>query len=363
MGSHWFAVVMAGGAGTRFWPASRKLRPKQLLALGPHPDEALLQATVRRLQAVVPLERVYIATGIHLVDATRKALPDLPGENILAEPTPRNTAPCIAWATAVIQRRDPHAVIGVLSADHVATDEQGFRQALLRAMRVAEQGVITTIGIVPSRPETGYGYIELGAERSDGARVAARFIEKPNSDNAARMVDSGRFLWNAGFFFFTASRMRQALAEHLPGLAQTVDDFDQAAAQGREPQKLAEVFPLLEAVSIDVGLMEKVSPLAVVPADFGWSDVGSWQTAWELAPQDANQNVAPQDAILVESRGNMVADWGPPGSPRKVVALLGVQNMVVVQTGDALLVMPRDRSQDVRKIVSALVGAGHADKL
>ena len=197
MDPSWYAIVMAGGAGTRFWPASRRLRPKQLLALGPDPDESLIRCTVRRLRQRFAADRIFIATGVHLVDATRAELPDLPAENFLAEPVPRNTAACIAWANAVIRRRDPDAVVAVLSADHVALDEPAFGAAIEHAMQVAASGVVATLGIVPTRPETGYGYIEAGQDRPDGACDAVKFVEKPDATAAQAMLASGRFLWNA----------------------------------------------------------------------------------------------------------------------------------------------------------------------
>jgi len=363
MESHRYAVIMAGGSGTRFWPASRSLRPKQFLPLGPNTQEPLLLGTVRRIAEIVPLSRILIATGVHLVEATRALLPDLPAENILAEPIPRNTAPCIAWANAVIQRRDPNAVVAVLSADHVAEDEAAFRASIEHALTVAERGVITTIGILPSRPETGYGYIELGADREDGARDVVRFVEKPDLTNATRMVESQRFLWNAGFFFFRASQMSEAIARHLPALADGIGELDRAAERGNEPDALARLFPTFPSVSVDVGIMEKTSPLAVIPASFGWSDVGTWQTAWELAPKDPQGNVVPPNCVAIDCRDNIVADWSGQSSDGKVVALLGVEGLVVVQTDDALLVMPRDRCQDVRQIVDALRAQGRIDKL
>jgi mannose-1-phosphate guanylyltransferase len=363
MHSHRYAVIMAGGSGTRFWPASRYLRPKQFLPLGPNAQEPLLLGTVRRMREIVPVSRIFVATGTHLVQATHALLPDLPPSNILAEPTPRNTAPCIAWANAVIQRQDPDAIVAVLSADHVAEDESAFSTAIDQALQVAEKGTITTIGIRPTRPETGYGYIELGPPLSEIAHEVLRFVEKPNLPDAQRMVESQQFLWNAGFFFFRASQMTQAFEQHLPELAQGVRDLDQAAQSGQEILALQRLFPNFPSVSIDVGVMEKVSPLAVVPASFGWSDVGTWQTAWELGPKDATGNVAPQDAITIDCHDNIVADWSSQPDGGRTVALIGVEGLVVVQTDDALLVMPRDRCQDVRQVVEALRKRGRTDRL
>ena len=363
MSSPRFAIIMAGGSGTRFWPASRFSNPKQFLPLGPNANESLLAGTVRRVREVIPVSNIFVATGTHLVQATRDIVPDLPLENILAESTPRNTAPCIAWANAVIRRNHPDAVVAVLSADHVAQDEPAFRAAITHALDVAEHGVITTIGIVPTRPETGYGYIEKGNIRSDLAHEAIRFVEKPSYERAVEMVESGRFLWNAGFFFFRSQQMTDAIRTHLPQLAQGISELDDAAKIGEEAEALNRLFGTFPSVSIDVGVMEKVSPLAVVPASFGWSDVGSWQTAWELAPKDENGNAAPEGTFLIDCSGNIVADWSSRKQADRVIALVGVEDLVVVQTDDALLVMPRNRCQDVRRVVEALRERGMREKL
>jgi mannose-1-phosphate guanylyltransferase len=358
-----YAVVMAGGAGTRFWPASRRLRPKQFLALGPDKSEAMLQATVRRLRTLCPPERILIATGEHLASASAALLPELPPENILAEPAPRNTAPCIAWATSVIRRRDPDAVVAVLSADHLAEDEAAFHTTLDHALQVAASGTITTIGLLPTRPETGYGYIEIGPERPDGAHRVARFVEKPDAASAEQMVSSGNFLWNSGFFFFQVEQMTRAVEQLLPEVAAGIRSIDEAAGAGNGPEVLRSVFPRLPAISIDYGVMEKLPELAVVQGNFGWTDVGSWQTVWELSARDAQGNAAPDSAVLVDSHDNLVADLSSGTSARKAIALLGVRELAVIETDDALLVMPRSRSQSVRLVVAALPEKGHQDKL
>ncbi|MBI5533129.1 MAG: mannose-1-phosphate guanylyltransferase [Deltaproteobacteria bacterium] len=363
MPSHRYAVIMAGGAGTRFWPASRRMRPKQFLALGTRTEEAMIQATVRRLRHACPPDRILVATGQHLRAPTAELLPDIPPENILAEPAPRNTAPCIAWATASVLRRDPDAVIAVLSADHLAEDEPAFHATIDHALRVAESGTITTIGIVPTRAETGYGYIETGEARADGALNVARFVEKPDAARAEQMVQSGRFLWNSGFFFYRAAQMMEAIGQCLPALAHGIRQIDEAAARGEEAEALGRIFPGLESISIDYGVMEKLSKLAVVRGSFGWTDVGSWQTLWELSPHDDAGNAAPATAVLVDCKDNLVADLSSAGKRGKVIALIGVQDLAVIETDDALLVMPRNRSQDVRHVVAALPNQGHEDKL
>lgn len=351
-----FVVIIAGGSGTRFWPASRVSRPKQLLPLGGI-DEPLLAATVRRILPLTRPEHVLIATGAHLVEATRKVLPDLPADNFLAEPAARNTAPCIGWAAHRIARTHPSAVVIVLPADHIIGDEEGFRGALLEAAASARNGRIVTIGLRPTRPETGYGYIEVGPALSGQTHAVARFVEKPPLATAKEYLAGGRHVWNGGMFIFRADRMIEALEVHVPALAEVLDRFDEAAATGQEAAAVAAYFPTAPSISIDYAVMEREPGLAVVHGDFGWSDVGSWESAWELSEKDPENNAAPPHAFFEDASHNLVHDLRTDGRKR-VVALLGVHDLVVVETDDALLVMPRDRAQDVRSVVDALKSAG-----
>ncbi|MCC6644362.1 MAG: mannose-1-phosphate guanylyltransferase [Polyangiaceae bacterium] len=347
-----WAVVIAGGAGTRFWPASTPARPKQLLALGPGSDEPLLLATTRRLRSLVPEARLVVATGAHLGDATRALLPDLPPANLLAEPAPRNTAACIGWAAREIEARDPDAVVCVFPADHAVRDLGAFLEAARAAAALASEGRIVTIGLAPTRPETGYGYIELGEPLPGHARAreVTRFVEKPSREVAEEYVRGGRHLWNGGLVVGQAARMRAAIAAHLPALAEGLDELQAARGRARE-EALSRVFPSLPSISIDHGVMERERGLAVVPGDFGWSDVGSWLTAWELAEKDARGN-ATGGAVVVDSERCLVRSL-TTGRPR-AIALVGVEDLVVVETDDALLVVRRDRAEDVKLAVDAL---------
>lgn len=350
-----YAVIMAGGAGTRFWPASRALRPKQLLPLAGGSDEPLLAATVRRLAPLVTEDRVVVVTGQHLADATARAVPGVPRAQILCEPAPRNTAPCIAWANAAIARMDPDALVAVLPSDHFITDEPAFRAVLETALASAEKGRVTTVGVVPTRPETGYGYIEVGEDLGGGAKAVARFVEKPDRARAEAFVAGKRHVWNAGMFFFRAKDMEALVAEHLPELASGVAKID------ADPSCLASVFPGLPSISIDHGVMERAKGLAVVPGEFGWNDVGSWQSAWELAERDANGNAVSAGSMALDGSNNLVRSLG--SRKDKVIALLGVSDLVVVDTDDALLVLPRDRAQDVRLVVDSLKKSGRTERL
>ena len=353
-----YALILAGGAGTRFWPASRKARPKQLLPLlGGDP---LILETARR---VLPLcggyEHILVASGRHLVEPTAAILSELPFHNLLVEPVPRNTAPAIGWAAARVARQDPDAVLMVLPSDHHIADVPGFQATLERAVASARSGAITTIGIRPTHPETGYGYIEMGDAHPGGGLAVKRFVEKPHLALAEELLATGRYLWNAGRFFFRARDMMDAIRAHQPALAEGLDAFDRAAAAGDELTEVLHRFPTLPSVSIDKGVMEHMTSLAVLPGDFGWSDIGSWQSAWELAEKDDAGNAAPRDAVFIGSKNNQVVDLGSGGHGKhRVIALVGVEDLVVVETDDALLIVPRERSQDVKEIVDALKARG-----
>jgi mannose-1-phosphate guanylyltransferase len=337
------------------------MRPKQLLPLAGASDEPLIAATLRRLLPLVPPDRVWVATGTRLVEATAAALPSVPRSHFLAEPVARNTAPCIGWASATIAREDPDAVVAVLPADHYIGDEPAFHAVLSRALEVAAKGWLTTVGIVPTRPETGYGYIEVGESIGDRVHAVRRFVEKPTRDRAEAFVAGGQHLWNAGMFFFQASVMREAIAAHLPALAEGVSRIDEAASQGNETAVLAEVFPTLPSISIDHGVMEKASRIAVVPGSFGWNDVGSWQVTWEMSEHDASGNAVPKGSVVIDSHNNLVKDTSEAAS-RKRWALVGVSDLVIVETDDAVLVIPRERAQDVRHVVDALQASGETDR-
>lgn len=349
------AVILAGGSGTRFWPASRRLRPKQLLALGPSAPLSLIASTVERLAGFVSPENVLVATGRHLVSATKKELPHLGPGAFLAETRARNTAPCIAWAAHVVARRNPEAIVCVLPSDQHATDGEEFRRVMAFAAEEARQGIITTIGIVPTRPETGYGYIRRGRERRAGAYAVDGFFEKPHLDTAQEYLKNGNYYWNAGIFVFRAKDMVDAVDRHLPNMTADLRAIDAASRHGAEEEDRAieDFFLRCESISIDYGVMEKESNLAVIPGDFGWSDLGSWESAWELSPKDRDGNAVPAHAVCIDSRDNLIEDMRTE-SGNKTIALVGVEGLCIIQTDDALLVMPRERSQDVREVVRVL---------
>jgi mannose-1-phosphate guanylyltransferase len=353
-----FAVILGGGAGTRLWPSSRRARPKQLLSLGA--PESLIAAAVRRGRAVVGVENTLIVTAADQADAVRAAVPDLPAGNIIAEPVPRNTAAAVGLGAVAAQRRaGPEAVIAVLPADPFIGDEPTFER-LVRLAIAEARDTIVTIGVRPTHAETGFGYIRLGARLpragADAVHDVGGFYEKPDRPTAERYVASGEYLWNSGMFFLTARRMLDETRRHLPALGALLDA---AAAAGDPDAAIASGYADAPSISIDHGIMEKATGLRVVPGAFGWNDVGSWAALPALRAPDGRGNVVIGGAALIEGDGNIVvADEGAP-----YVGVLGVRDLVVVATKDAILVIPKDRAQDVRRVVEAAKQSGRDDLL
>ncbi len=348
------ALILAGGSGTRFWPLSRRRRPKQLLALDG--EDSLLRATVRRLAPVVEPRAVWVCTTRDLAGAVRQELPEVPPEQVLIEPEGRNTAPAIGWSVRSMPPAARAGVVAVLPADHRVGEPERFRDTLAGAARVvAARDEVMTLGVTPRWAETGYGYLELeeGEQpaEGDGVRRVRRFVEKPSPEDAARFAGSGRHLWNAGIFLFRGDRLLELLARHEPELARGLEEI--AAA----PERLAEVYPRLPARSIDYAVMEKLDSLATLPLDCAWSDLGSWEALAEVLPADALGNAGRGDCLALDATGNLLfSDAG-------TIAVLGVEGLVVVRTGDAVLVMPKHRSQEVRRLVRELGDRGREELL
>ncbi|CAA9564532.1 MAG: Mannose-1-phosphate guanylyltransferase [uncultured Thermomicrobiales bacterium] len=356
-----YVVIPAGGSGTRLWPLSRAAHPKFLHALTGD-ARSLIQTTIDRLAALAPPERTFIVTGGAHAAPIARQLPDLPGENILVEPAPRDSAPAIGLAAAIIHRRDPEAIMGSFASDHLVREEELFRETVRAAAAVARGGRLVTIGIAPTGPETGYGYIRQGEPLESGGPVQIEayaveaFKEKPGRAIAEEYVASGHYLWNASMFVWQTRVLLDEMARQLPelhaGLLRIAEDWDTP----RREETLVEVWATLPKETIDVGIMEGAAAaglVATVPGRFGWNDVGDWDTlASVLPPGDAGNVVLGGDAarhLAVDTQGSLIA----PASGR-VIATLGVQDLVVVDTEDAVLVMPRSRAQEVRRLVDAL---------
>ncbi|MCG8460931.1 MAG: mannose-1-phosphate guanylyltransferase [Holophagales bacterium] len=354
------ALILAGGSGTRFWPLSRRHRPKQLLALDG--ERSLLQSTVDRLAPLVPPERIWICTTQLLGESVREQLPEVPAEQVLSEPEGRNTAPAIGWSVGCMPEDARDDVVAVLPSDHRFADAAGFRSCLEQAARVSEEeDWVMTLGVTPRWAETGYGYLELGeplGDRWPGLRRLARFREKPDLDTARAYVDGGRHLWNAGIFTFRGTTLLEHLRRFEPEIGAGLE------AIRAEPSRTGELYPTLPSISIDYAVMERLEEIATLPLDCGWSDLGSWQALYEeLEPETegegdgAGANVVRGDVVAIDSRGNLLyADEGQ-------IAVVGVEDLVVVRTGKTVLVLPRERSQDVRAIVDHLKSTGRHDLL
>ena len=346
-----FAIVMAGGSGTRLWPLSRRRTPKQLLALTG--ETSLLQQTVARLGTLLAPHDIYVITSQALVRATREQLPQLPEDNVLGEPLARSTAVAAGLAT-VLARRESDEVALVLPADHHVADEAAFVAALREATRVAERGYLVTLGVVPSHAATGYGYIRAG-ERLHAASAAAlvdRFVEKPDAARAATFLDEGGYYWNAGIFVWRVYAFRQATERFQPVLAEALDRI---AALHRTPGWMSDVRDVLEpipAITIDVGIAEPAAAegrMAVVPLDAGWSDIGSWSALLEALTRERGQDLVASGRHLDRDSHNILVHGGD-----RLVVTVGLEDVIIVDTPDALLVCRRDRAEEIKPVLDEI---------
>jgi mannose-1-phosphate guanylyltransferase len=356
--SNFHPVILAGGRGTRFWPLSRKRRAKQLLALDG--KQTMIQQTVARLSPLAAPKKFWIITNDDLQIPIFKQLPKLAKRQILAEPVGRNTAPAIGLAAFLLLKEDPQAVIGMFPSDHVIADEKRFRETLERGIEVAAAGPnIVVLGIRPNRAETGYGYIEAGGLYQGDALNVRRFTEKPNAERAAEFVAAGNYFWNSGMFLWSAQTLADALREHLPKTAALLEEIAATYGTARFARTLKKLYPECENISVDYAVLEPRSAkgeqeghIYCLPADFGWNDLGSWTALHEhhvakKTPPEGNL-VASSGVFLLNARGNYVH------APEKFVAAVGVTDLVVVETADALLITTRQHAQDVGKVVKFL---------
>ncbi len=349
-----YAVIMAGGSGTRLWPLSRKGLPKQALRL--IGDRTMFQHAVDRLAPLFPPERIFVVTNAAMADLLRPQS-ELPADNFILEPSPRDSAPAAGLAAATLLARDPDAAMVILTADHYIVDTGQFRAALAAADEVAADGTIVTLGIRPSYPATGFGYIRLGESQIivNGFRVyrSAGFVEKPDLPTAVRFVEEGRHAWNSGMFIWRADRLLAEFAGQLPESHAALTRIGAAAGTPDANKVLAAEWPNVRKISIDYGVMERAANVSVIPVDIGWSDIGSWAALLDVLPGDAAGNVLGGNVLALDSRGSYVRS-----ESGRLVALVGMQDVVVVDTPDALLICPRERAQDVRDIVNRLAAEG-----
>lgn len=359
-----YPVIMAGGSGTRFWPLSRQLFPKQLLKI--IGDETLIQQTMRRVVTGAPAERVMISTNPAQAESIRVQLSgwkDALKDNFVLEPEGRNTAPAIALVALALVRRDPEAVMLVVPADHIVKGQKDFDAAVVLAAELAQQGLLVTFGIKPIRPETGYGYI-----KPDGKRVLAkrgslkgyrvgRFVEKPDAVKAAQYLKAGDYYWNSGMFVWRAATILEEIRRHQPALARGIDQIGLLMDQNAAQSVIDDEYRRLPSISIDNGVMEQSDKAAMVPVSFKWSDVGSWGSLDEVAVKDKAGNVVGGRVVDIGSQRSIV--YGD----RRVVATIGLTDMVVVDTPDATLVCPKSRAQDVKRIVDILKQQGAPEHL
>jgi mannose-1-phosphate guanylyltransferase len=355
---NFYPVILAGGRGTRFWPLSRKHRAKQLLALDG--SQTMIQQTVHRVQTLAQPSQFWIITNDDCCGEIYRQLPRIPKKQVVAEPVGRNTAPAIGLAAFILLRKDPNAVLGLFPSDQVIRDRDAFRKTLKRGIEIAASGEnIVVLGIRPTRPETGYGYIESGKQAANGASRVRRFTEKPNNEKAAEFLQAGNYFWNSGMFLWSARTLTNALREHLPKTATILEKIAATFGTGKFRATLRKLYPKCENISIDYAVLEprsakgeQTSGIFCLPADFGWNDLGSWTALHEhhtaKSPSPDSNLIASDGIFTLHAEGNYIH------APKKFVAVVGVKDLVIVETDDAILITTRAKSQDVGKIVKYL---------
>ena len=346
------AVIMAGGKGERFWPKSRNSLPKQFLSLTDD-GKTMIQLTAKRLLPLIPYDDMFIVTNKDYIELVKEQLPEIPTENILAEPMARNTAPCIGFAAAVISRKYEDAVMMVLPSDHLIKFEEMYLDTISLATEVAkEDGTLVTIGITPNYPETGYGYINFGKDEKHaqhrGVYAVKRFVEKPNTETAKEYLNSGQYLWNSGMFVWKLSTIVQKFQELLPdmheGILHIADSFNTPTYEGT----LENAFSKFKSISIDYGIMEHAENIYTIPGNFGWDDVGSWLALERVNRTNDNGNMVQGDVITVDTENSIIV------GNKKLIAAVGLEDMVIIDTDDAILICAKGATQDVKKVIENL---------
>ena len=356
-----YTVIMAGGKGTRFWPLSTEDKPKQLLSL--IDNTSLLQQTVARITPLMPPEDIYVVTGESLVSVTKHHLPDLPSENIIVEPVGRNTLPCIGLAALYLKkRRGEDAVMVVLPADSVIQHQKRFRKLLQYAANIAaNDNVLITFGVPPTRVETGYGYIHIGATAHTADDLQAfqvrQFVEKPDRETAKKYLESREYLWNSGMFVWRVDLILNAIKTYQAAMYQKLVEIDAAIGTASEAEAISYAYSQMEDISIDYGVMEKAKEVLVIPADIGWNDVGGWGTMRELFERDTSGNAVRGKHLGIDTRDCVIfnqAALNPDAVEDKLIATIGVSDLVIVESERAVLVCPIDRVQEVKDLVEKL---------
>ena len=357
--SSYYALIMAGGGGTRLWPLSRRARPKQALTLVG--ERTMFEHAVDRIASLFQPEEIFVVTGEEHLESLLLQAPELPRANFLLEPVGQGTAPAIGLGAVHLRRRDPQAVMVVLTADHFIRDVERFRRVLTAAAQVAEKGHLVTLGITPSFPSTGFGYIQQGEQlyEVDGFAVfrALRFTEKPSPETAFQMVESGLYTWNSGMFIWRVDRIMEEFARQMPDLYDVLMQIDAVLGTPAYEPTLRRLWPELSPQSIDYGVMEGARDVVVIPVDIGWSDVGNWSSMREILPADADGNVVVGEHVGLETRNTIVFGG------HRLIATIGLEDMIIVDTDDALLICPVDREQDVREMVRQLREMGRKEVL
>ena len=345
-------VIMAGGRGERFWPRSRKKLPKQLLSLTGD-GKTMIQLTVERIKSLVEYKNIYIVTNEEFSDIISYQLPNVPTENILIEPASKNTAPCIGLAAIHIAKKNPESVMIILPSDHIIGDKQEFTSILNSGIEMANNGAnIITIGITPGYAETGYGYIKLGNKhnkvKNNSIFKVDKFVEKPNLEKAEKYLASGDYLWNSGMFVCKASTMLNSMNKHMPELFKGLMKIKDAMDEDNEEEIFINEFNKFHSISIDYGIMEQAEQVYTIPGDFGWDDVGSWTSLERISGTDLDGNTVMGNIISIDTKGCIIQGNG------KLIATIGVENLVVVDTVDATLICAKDKCQDIKKLLDEL---------
>jgi len=348
-----YIVIMAGGKGERFWPESRLTRPKHLLPIvGKSP---MLRQTLDRIGDVVPKENIFIVTNVTQQAPIREMCPDLPSENVVAEPVGRDTAPAVGLSMLLVKQRNPNGIFVLLPADHVIHDSEGFQRCLKKGFSVARSAdVLVTIGVAPTQPATGYGYIHKGeplpGDDGDNVYKVQRFVEKPNLEKAKEYLRSGEYFWNAGMFAWSVDSIESAISKYNPALLEGIVEIQSKVFSGLSLEEaLAEVYPNLEKISIDFSIMEKAENVVTIASTFDWDDVGEWPAIERHGNRDEHGNMISGLGLIEDGKQNLVYNDGT-----RITALLGVEDLIVVHTEDATLVCHRNRAQDIKKVVFRL---------